>query len=233
MGMRKKTQKQTALEERLEAELEASAQEAEEGAVEESEGNEEEALVQPPDALLEAPEEDMAALRAERDGLKDRLLRARAEFENYRKRMVREAERTQKLAAESLIRDLLPVVDHLELAVQHAGSGSEAFLEGVQMVLDQFHEVLRRNGLEPIPGVGAPFDPNVHEAVMQTPSEEVPAGMVAQEFQKGYLLGPQVLRPAKVVVSGGAAEDSENHAPDTPPPNEEDAPAQDNEDSAN
>jgi len=150
-------------------------------------------------------EDEAAALRKERDQLADQLLRARAEFDNYRKRIAREAERTRQMAAESLIRDILPVVDHLELALKHADDHPGALGEGVSMVLRQFQEALGKHGVQPILAAGQPFDPNVHEAVMQRESEDTPAGMVVEEFQKGYRLGQMVLRPAKVVVSAGAS----------------------------
>lgn len=148
---------------------------------------------------------DVQALIQERDALKDQLLRARAEFDNYRKRVAREAERTRQRAAESLVRDLLPVVDNLELALQHADA-EHPLAEGVSMVARQFQEALRRAGVEPIPAVGEAFDPAVHEAVMHAPSAEVAENDVAHEFQRGYRMGDFVLRPAKVAVSKGAPE---------------------------
>lgn len=153
------------------------------------------------------PAVDVEGLMRERDELKDQLLRARAEFDNYRKRVARDAERERKRAAESLIRDLLPVVDNLELALQHADA-EHPLAEGVSMVVRQFQDVLRRAGVEAIPAVGEPFDPTVHEAVMHAPSEEVAENNVAHEFQKGYRLGDYVLRPSKVAVSKGAPENT-------------------------
>ena len=142
-------------------------------------------------------------LQAQCDELKDQLLRARAEFDNYRKRMVREADRTRKMAAEALIRDLLEVVDNLELATQHGDDASGGLAEGVQMVLRQFRETLARQGLEAIETKDQPFNPEIHEAVMQTQSDTHKEGLVVQEFQKGYRLGDVVLRPSRVVVSTG------------------------------
>ena len=150
--------------------------------------------------------ETLAALTAERDQLNDRLLRLRAEFDNYRKRMVRDAERLRKTAGEALLRDLLPVLDHLELALQHANDSDGPLGQGVSLVLGQFNEVLRRNGVAPIRAVGEAFDPNVHEAVMQTESEEMPPDRVTEEFQRGYMLGDYVLRPSKVAVSATPSE---------------------------
>lgn len=189
--MKKSHEEKTELEKRLEAEV--AAEEAEAG---ESAG-EAEAAVEP--AI------DVESVVRERAALADQVLRMRAEFDNYRKRMARDADRVRQLAAEALIRDLLPVVDHLELAMKHRDGGPDALAEGVGMVLRQFHDVLVRHGVEPIAAAGEPFNPEVHEAVTQRESEEVPAQAIIEEFQKGYKLGQLVLRPAKVVVSLGAA----------------------------
>jgi len=157
----------------------------------------------------------LATLAEERDSFKDQLLRTRAEFDNYRKRTAREAEQNRARAAESLIADLLPVVDHLELALQHSHDDSGGFVEGVQMVLKQLLDTLARHGVEPIESVGQPFDPNIHEAMAKMESNEHPDDFVAQEYQKGYLLGNRILRPAKVVVSSGPAEENGEQADDT------------------
>jgi molecular chaperone GrpE len=135
---------------------------------------------------------------------RDQLLRARAEFDNYRKRVARDAERTRKLAAENILKDLLPVADNFERALDHAAGDPASLMEGVAMVYKQFADVLARHGLEPIPAVGEIFDPNVHEALSRMPSDEHAEDQVAQEYQKGYRLGDMVLRPAKVVISSGA-----------------------------
>lgn len=187
----KKDKEKTELEKKLEKEmaLEAGAETA--GQLPE---------VQP----VEQP--DIPALVAERDAARDQLLHTLADFDNYRKRLAREHERTRKLAAESIIRDLLPVLDNLERAVDHAGAEPGALVEGVKMVLGQFRGALERHGLRQIPALNEPFDPHVHEAVMQAESDEVPPDHVAQEFEKGYKLGDFVLRPAKVVVSKASSQ---------------------------
>lgn len=143
------------------------------------------------------------ALEAEAEELKDQLLRSRAEFDNYRKRTAREVERIRKTASESVIHDLLPVLDNLELALDHVQNADDQLANGVKLVLQQLLEVLARNGLEPIEAIGRPFDPNVHEAVSQIESEEVPKDNIAKVFLRGYKLGGQILRPSKVVVSLG------------------------------
>ncbi len=156
-----------------------------------------------------SPEEpDMAAqiesLTEERDMLKDQMLRLRAEFENFRKRQIRMTEQIRKTATESLVRDLFPVLDHLDLALQHAGDESGSLAEGVAMVLKQFRDVLAQYGLKEIPAEGLPFDPTVHEALMQREEPGKEPNMVVEVFQKGYQMDDLILRPAKVVVSAAS-----------------------------
>ncbi|MFP4171927.1 MAG: nucleotide exchange factor GrpE [Candidatus Hydrogenedentota bacterium] len=158
-------------------------------------------------AQKQALEEEREALLEERDSLKDQVLRTRAEFDNYRKRLAREAEQNKKMATEALVRDLLPILDNLELALEHGKENTEGLTEGVQMVQNQLYDALTRHGLETIESKGVAFDPNVHEALMQAPSDEVPEGHVLQTFQKGYRLSDRVIRPAKVIVSQGTAKD--------------------------
>lgn len=164
-----------------------------------------------PDAVIsdaddsgEAQEDPaLAALRSERDTLQDQLLRARAEFDNYRRRVARENEQLRKTAAQGLMRDLLPIVDNMERALSHVEDKTSSLALGVEMILKQFAGVLSTQGLEPIPAKGEPFDPNVHEALTHQPSVEYPADTVMEEFQRGYRLGDFVLRPTQVVVSSG------------------------------
>ncbi len=173
---------------------------------------------QPPKTLLEKkleaeaaaedeqPKEelpDLDTVIAERDELRSQQLRDRAEYENARKRMIRETDRIRRVAAESLVLDLLPVLDHLDLALQHVDNPGAPFVQGVDMVMKQFCEVLGRHGVEPIAAEDERFDPNVHEAVEHRPSDEVSADQVMEELQRGYKLGDVVLRPSKVVVSAG------------------------------
>jgi molecular chaperone GrpE len=158
-----------------------------------------------PAADFQALIQERNDLTKERNDLKDQLLRARAEFDNYRKRTQRDAEQVRLRAAEALIRDLLPVIDNLELALQHADK-EHPLAEGVNMVVRQFQDALRKAGVEPIGAVGEPFDPEVHEAVMHAPSEDVAENNIAHEFQRGYRLGSYVLRPSKVAVSKGVPE---------------------------
>ena len=132
----------------------------------------------------------------------DRLLRLAADFENYKKRAARERDEYVTFANERLIKELLPVLDDLERALQAAAEHEEAKLEeGVELVHRSLASLLERNGVEEIDTEGT-FDPHVHEALLAQPSDQE-EGSVIQVAQKGYRLGDLVLRPARVVVSAG------------------------------
>ena len=146
--------------------------------------------------------------------LEDLLLRKAAEFDNYRKRARREREEFARFANSSLIEELLPVLDSLELALGAAdGEDRDSHRRGVELTLKQFLEVLGRSGLSPIPAVGEQFDPSVHEAVIRQPTSEHPEGVVIEELQRGYRLNDRVLRPSRVKVAA-APEDSEGEEGD-------------------
>lgn len=149
------------------------------------------------------PRNPLADALAQRDEASKRALQAQAELENFRKRMRREVEDERRYAALPLLRDLLGVADNLQRALDAAREGSSAgLLEGVELVSQQLLGILQQHGLRPIPGVGEPFDPNVHEALAQQPSEHA-AGHVALVHQAGYKLHDRVVRPAQVIVSLG------------------------------
>lgn len=138
----------------------------------------------------------------------DLYLRKVAEFENYRRRRDREFEELVRTANGELISRLLPVLENLERALNHSesGEGLDAYRKGVEMIVNQFKEVLRREGLESIESVGHAFDPNLHEALLQTRSEAYEPGVICEEIERGYRLGDRVIRHAKVIVSLGAPE---------------------------
>jgi molecular chaperone GrpE len=146
--------------------------------------------------------------RAEAAANHDLYVRKTAEFENYRRRRDREFEELIRTSNGELISQLLPVLENLERALNHSesGEGFEAYRKGVEMIVNQFKEVLRRQGLEPIESVGQPFDPNLHEALLQAPSQDYEPGLVCEEVERGYRLGDRVIRHAKVAVSLGAPE---------------------------
>ena len=152
-------------------------------------------------------EKRLAEAEAERDGYLDRLQRLAADFENYRKRTARDLASLVARAHERLVKELLPVLDDLERALQAAAEHEEAKLEeGVRLVERELRKALSREGLVEIETNGR-FDPHVHEALLSQPSEEE-EGSVLEVLQKGYRLGDRVLRPARVVVSQGAAEEA-------------------------
>lgn len=147
---------------------------------------------------------------------KDRYLRQLAELENFKKRIIREKEETLRFANETIVKDLLPVVDNLERALTHAtendGENAKALIEGVEMVLKGLLDTLARHGVSPVLAVGQPFDPAVHEAVAQIESDTVPASTVVDEYSKGYLLRERLVRPAMVSVSKGPPEQVKKNA---------------------
>lgn len=149
------------------------------------------------------PTDDERVLEAERQ-----VLRAHAELENFRKRMQRDSDQQLKYANLPIMRDLLDIVDNLNRAKDsaHADSANvEALLSGVDLVSQQFAAVLAKYGCRPVSAVGSEFDPNYHEAIAQTPSDEHAAGVVAQEVAVGYTLHDRVVRPSCVIVSTGPA----------------------------
>ena len=145
-------------------------------------------------------EEQVAALEAERDEHLNDLKRVAAEFENYRKRVLREPESLVARAHERLVEELLPVLDDLERALAAAEHHEEAKLEeGVRLVHKELADALTREGLAEIETTGQ-FDPHVHEALLSQPSEAAD-GSIIEVVQKGYLLGDRVVRPARVIVA--------------------------------
>jgi len=153
-----------------------------------------------PETLLAAAEAREGALKEKLQETQDRLLRAAAEFENVRRRMARDREDLLKSANERLLKDFLPVVDNLERAL--ATPGEEGPLrEGVKLVLKLFADTLERNGVKAVSALGQPFDPNLHEAIGQQESAEVPENHVMTEYAKGYLLNDRLVRAATVVVA--------------------------------
>jgi molecular chaperone GrpE len=156
-------------------------------------------------ASADARDAELAALREERDALQDRLLRTAAEFDNYRKRIDRERRDMTEFAASDILRELLPIVDNFERALQApAPPEAEAFRTGVELIHKQMLDLLRKRGVTPIEALGAEFDPNVHQAVIHEVSERHREGEITEELQRGYKLGERLLRPAMVKVAKGS-----------------------------
>ena len=153
-------------------------------------------------------EEDAQQLRAELDQLRDVYLRKLAEFDNFRKRVEREREDNRLAGIEEMVRELLPVLDNFERALQHAEDDSGAFLQGVEMIAKQLRDTLERRGVAEIDPVGQPFDPEIHEAVQRVEDGQHPPGTVAWVMLKGYLLGDRLVRPAMVGVAVEPGDDA-------------------------
>jgi len=156
-------------------------------------------------------EEELAACRAEVEKYKDLHLRACADLDNYRKRARKEKEELLRFGNEGIIRELLPVLDNLERAVEHARheqKESEGLVQGVEMTVDQFLKALEKFGAVPFNALGETFDPARHEAMGQTESAEHPPNTVVQVLQKGCLLNERLLRPALVMISRAPQEKS-------------------------
>lgn len=154
--------------------------------------------------------EDLDALLAEAEQKRDEYLelakRAQADFENYRKRMAAEVQAAAARGKAEVIREVVPVLDDLERAIQAAGLDPEGDSEdglshGVLLVFRSLRETLARNGVEAVDPQGEKFDPTQHEALSTQPAEGVESGVVVEVMQKGYRLGEQLIRPARVVVS--------------------------------
>ena len=156
-----------------------------------------------PVAELEAK---LAAAEKEKKDNYDRFLRSAADLENMRKRQKRELEDAKFETKNKVLKEMLPVVDNLERAIEHAGAGGEKnpILEGVQLVLRQFTAAFERLDVTPVDAMGQPFDPNLHEAISQQESDQ-PPGTVVQVLQRGYRAGERLLRPALVVVAKAKA----------------------------
>jgi molecular chaperone GrpE len=182
------------------------------------------------------PEEDsLATVTAALEAERQRCLRVKADFENHKRRTLRERQAVLLYANEKLLRELLPVLDDLQRAVTHAESGGEqalaSLVQGIRLILARTLVVLERAGVRPFECLGNPFDPTLHEAVMQQVSEDAPPSSVMEVLETGYRLHTRLLRPAKVVVNArrsraevrprgaepppAAAQDA--HAPQPPP----------------
>ena len=139
--------------------------------------------------------------REEQEVVDDRLLRLAADFENYKKRTARERQEYVTFANERLLKELLPILDDLERALDSAEQHEEAQLEdGVRLVHRSLASLLERQGVQQIPTDGK-FDPHVHEALLAQPSEDTESGAVIDVVQKGYKIGDRVVRPARVIIA--------------------------------
>lgn len=155
----------------------------------------------------EAPEveevDELTLLKQQLEEEQDRTVRLRADFENYKRRVQKDKEADYKYRAQSLLNDLLPVLDNLEraLAVEATSEEAISLTKGVDMVYRSLVAAVEKEGLESVESEGKPFDPNLHHAVMQEKDDTQDSGIVLQELQKGYKLKDRILRPAMVKVN--------------------------------
>ena len=157
----------------------------------------------PVDPLKEM-EEKVESLKKEASENHDRLLRMAAEFENYKKRATREMNDFRKFANESFAKAMLPVVDSMDLAVESSSNDkhvNNSMVEGVNMTLKEILKIFEQFGVKRFESIGNPFDPNLHQAVMQEETDAFPENTVSKELQKGFMIHDRLLRPAMVVVS--------------------------------
>ena len=159
--------------------------------------------------------EKINELQAASEKNHDLYLRSEAEIENIKKRNRKDKEEWVKYANETLIREILPVMDNLEMAISHSQEENsiQALREGVELTLKGLRDVLGKSGLEEVKAEGEPFDPNFHHAVSEQADENVESGIILQELQRGYMLKKRLIRPAMVIVSkgglDGTADDNE------------------------
>jgi molecular chaperone GrpE len=167
-----------------------------------------------PDPANDVGFDDAArVLEAEIADQKDRYLRLAADFDNYRKRLAQEIDRRAAAQKHEFIRELLPVIDNLERALAaNASASPEQLRRGVQLTLQQLHQLLRQHGIEPEESLGRPFDPHRHEAIAARRDPGQPDRAVLEVFQRGYRQGDAVFRPAKVVVNDLSRPETAGHA---------------------
>ena len=161
-----------------------------------------------PEAGIAVSDAELTRLQNENAEMRDRLLRSRADFENYRKRTEREKAEHSKYALVSFVRELLPVIDNFERALSVQTDSAADLLEGVELIYKQFGDVLSKMGLKVIEEAPAPFDPTYHDAVAREENPDVPNHTVTEVMQKGYLMGERLIRPAMVRVAVGGPDPS-------------------------
>jgi molecular chaperone GrpE len=156
-----------------------------------------------PTSAAEDEQSAVESARAERDRMREQLLRIAADFDNFRKRSRKEIEEVRRRSVEDTVREVLPIIDNLEraAAATRGATDVDAVAEGVHMVLRGFEEVASRLGLERVESMGKLFDPTLHDAMQQQETDEHPPGTIVAEVVPGYKLGGRLLRPAMVVVA--------------------------------
>lgn len=148
-------------------------------------------------------DKELKSLKSELEDYKNRFMRLSADFKNYKKRIEKEKNDIYKFGSEKIVVDILPIIDNFERAIESSQSNEEAngLLDGIQMILKQLIDVLKKHGVEEIDAINQEFDPNLHHAVMQEECEGVDNNIVTQVLQKGYMLNSKVIRPSMVKVA--------------------------------
>jgi len=152
-------------------------------------------------AAPEEPQSELDRVKAERAAYLDRAARIQAEFENFRKRSAKAQQEYRDYALADALKSLLPILDSLDNALKTKAASLEDFHAGIELIDKQFHDALAKLGVEPVPAEGAPFDPNVHQAVQMVDTDKVEDNHVLEELQGGYKLKDRLLRPAMVRVA--------------------------------
>ncbi|HSG28423.1 MAG TPA: nucleotide exchange factor GrpE, partial [Candidatus Krumholzibacterium sp.] len=167
------------------------------------EGQQTEATEADPSPAEASPEERVEQLVKQNEELQDKFLRLMADFDNYRKRAGKEKSDIIQFGNEGLLKDILPVIDNIERLLTHSyGEGSwKSFQEGIELLLAETAKTLAKYGVEPIEALGKAFDPNLHQAMQRSETDEVDANTVLEVYQKGYLYRDRLLRPSLVVVA--------------------------------
>ena len=207
--MSKKKKSPAVADEIIENEAESLVSTDENGSSEEDESSEEDLIELDPIKVLE---KDLQKTKNELAEQKDSFVRLQAETDNFRKRLSREKDEFSQYANERLFRELIPIFDNLERALEDPSNDTKSLKEGLEMILKQFSAFLEKEKVGPIKAIGEKFDPMVHEALTSEESNEHEENTIISEFVKGYTINNRVLRPSQVVISKKPSPESENES---------------------
>ena len=207
--MSKKKKSPAVADEIIANEAESSVSTDENGSSEEGESSEEDLIELDP---IKALEKDLQKTKNELAEQKDSFVRLQAETENFRKRLSREKDEFSQYANERLFKELIPIFDNLERALEDPSNDTKSLKEGLEMILKQFSSFLEKEKVEQIKAIGEKFDPTVHEVLTSEESNEHEENTIISEFVKGYTINNRVLRPSQVVISKKPSPESENES---------------------
>ena len=207
--MSKKKKNPTVADEIIANEAEPLVSTDENGSSEEDKSSEEDLIELDP---IKALEKDLQKTKNELAEQKDSFVRLQAETDNFRKRLSREKDEFSQYANERLFKELIPIFDNLERALEDPSNDTKSLKEGLEMILKQFSAFLGKEKVEPIKAIGEKFDPMVHEALTSEEANEYEENTIISEFVKGYTINNRVLRPSQVVISKKPSPESENES---------------------